>query len=358
MVRSVVTRSGLWRLVIVLAGMVFLALSAEAAQISVSSDDGSPMITIRGEIDLTDAAAFLRRTAGLTDAVIVLRSSGGNAVAGMQIGKAIRKKGFLTVVPASTNCASACALAWLGGLRRFMAEDSQIGFHAAYVMKGGRPRSSQAANKYIAEYVEELGLPRTAVTHITGAPPERLYWLTIAAARELGIKAEAYTPDLMTGALGEAPPGPAAAIRRITAADLLGVDYPDMPIGGISAEDCEARCRNDGECAAFTFNEKRRTCFLKASAELAVSYDAAVSGYRVPWEARVRRIAMTIQEATDYPGNDIDRLKDTTFKACLIACSDSTACKAVTFIAGRRECWLKNGTGSAEPRSGLVSAVK
>ena len=358
MVRTVTARSGIWRLAACLVGILCLAGSAHAAQISVSSKAGAPLITIKGELDLSDVSRFLRKTSEIKDAVVILESPGGNAVAGMQIGKAIRQKGFLTVVPASINCASACALAWLGGLPRFMAEDSQIGFHAAYFMKGGRPRRSSAANALIAAYLEGLGLPPQAITHITRAPPERLYWLTIGAARKQGIEAGVYTREGITSTVDKAPSGPAAEIKRLASVDLFGSDFPGMPIQNISAEECEERCRNNDRCAAFTFNEKRSACFLKASAELAVGYETASSGYRSAWETRIRRIDMTIKEATDYPGNDIDRLKPTTFAACLLACSDATACKAVTFITRRGECWLKNVTGSSEPRAGLVSAVK
>jgi hypothetical protein len=49
---------------------------------------------------------------------------------------------------------------------------------------------------------------------------------------------------------------------------------------------------------------------------------------------------------THYPGNDVDRLQLMTLTACVLACSDSAACKAV------------NAIGSAEPRDGLISAIK
>ena len=278
-------RSGVWKLAIFLGSALWLACPARPAQISVSSHGGPPLITITGEFDFSDVIKFLRKTEGIQDAVVVLKGPGGNAVAGMQIGKAIRQKGFLTVVPSSTNCASACALAWLGGLPRFMAQDSRIGFHTAYFMKGERPRISTAANSLVAAYLKGLRMQRQAIAHITGAAPERLYWLTIDAARSLGIEAGIYTSQGITSTLGKAPPVAATPMKQ--------------PPSG-----------------------------------------------------------MTIKEATDYPGNDVDRLQQTTLADCVLACSDSATCKAVTFIARRRECWLKDGIGSAEPRDGLISAIK
>jgi len=342
----------------VLAVWLVCADSAAAAQISISTRDGPPLVTIKGELDFADTIEFQRKTEGLSEAVILLASPGGNAMAGVQIGKVIRQKGFLTVVPARINCASACALAWLGGTPRFMAKDSQIGFHAAYVMKGGRPRKSRVANEAIAAYLKQLALPRRAIAHITTMPPERLYWLSLDKARGLGIEAGVYAREGITSTLDKAPPGLASAMKRIAATDLLGADLPGMPIRTIGATECEARCLDDDDCAAFTFNHKHSACFHKAGVELAVGYPWAVSGYRTRWEKRIRRIAMTIRDATDYPGNDIDRLRGTTLKACLLACNETSSCKAFTFVADNGECWLKNDIGSAEPSSGLVSGVK
>ena len=55
---------------------------------------------------------------------------------------------------------------------------------------------------------------------------------------------------------------------------------------------------------------------------------------------------------------NVDRLRQTTLTACVLACSENTFCKAITYIANRNECWLKDGIGSAEPRDGLISAIK
>lgn len=249
---------------------------ARSAQIVVSpSTEMVALISITGELEFGDAVAFQRKTEQVSDAVVVLHSPGGNAAAGISIGRAIRKKGFVTMVPPSVNCASACAWAWLGGVRRLMGERARIGFHAAYLLRGGRARRSAASNAMFAEYASGLGLPPQAIAYVTGAPPERMYWLTLATAQAVGIKTSLYAA------------------------------------GGIA--------------------------------------DILDQAHHAP---------MMIQEATDYPGNDIGRLKQTTLDACLVACSADRTCKAFTFVTYRSECWLKNETGSAEPHNGLVSGIK
>lgn len=250
--------------------------AARSAQIVVSpSTETVALVSITGELGFGDAIAFQRKTEQVREAVVVLKSPGGNAAAGISIGRAIRKKGFVTMVPPAVNCASACAWAWLGGVHRLMGERARIGFHAAYLLRGGKARRSASANATLADYVSALDLPPQAIAYITGAPPERMYWLTLATAQAVGIKSSLYAS------------------------------------GGID--------------------------------------DLLEQAHQAP---------MMIQEATDYPGNDIGRLKQTTLDACLVACSEDKTCKAFTFVTYRSECWLKNETGSAEPRNGLVSGIK
>jgi hypothetical protein len=249
---------------------------ARSAQIVVSpSTETAALVSITGELEFGDAITFQRKTEQVSEAVVVLHSPGGNAAAGISIGRAIRKRGFVTVVPPSVNCASACAWAWLGGVHRLMGERARIGFHAAYLLRGGRARRSAAANATFTDYVSDLDLPPQAIAYITSAPPERMYWLTLATAQAVGIKTSLYASGGVADILDQANQAP-----------------------------------------------------------------------------------MMIQEATDYPGNDIARLKQTTLDACLVACSEDRTCKAFTFVTYRSECWLKNETGSAEPRNGLVSGVK
>jgi hypothetical protein len=346
-----------WRSVIC-AIAVFCLSAAEAAQISVTSDNGASLITIRGALDLTDAIDFMRKTSTLNDAVVVLRSPGGNLMAGLQIGRTIRRRGFLTVIPPSANCSSACSLAWLGGRPRFMTRNSLIGFHAAYFMRSDRPRISATANAVIESYLRELQLPDRAVRYVTGSPPEHLTWLTVAAAHDLGIEAGVYEQGAVFSTLGRLRTSSLSPLKRLESFDLVGSDLPGMPIVDGTVTDCEDRCEKDGSCLAFTFNTQNAACFLKSGAELAVSNPVVVSGYRESADSQIRRIDMTLKEATDYPGNDIDRQEATTLEACLVACEDESTCKAFTYVTWRRECWLKNGTGSAEPHDGLVSGVK
>lgn len=160
---------------------------ARAADISVTrANQGSAVVNVRGVIGLADAVRFKRATAGLSHAKVVFHSPGGHAAAGILIGRTIRSKGFTTDVAPSGRCASACALAWLGGAQRQMS-GGRVGFHAAYGMQGGRAVRDAGANARVAGYLRQIGVPARAIAHIVQVSPQGMYWLTPSTARQAGI---------------------------------------------------------------------------------------------------------------------------------------------------------------------------
>lgn len=345
--------------VVISCCLAWMAGGARAAEIlTLVPEAGPALIVIKGELTASDIKHFSDKTASIRQATVLFESRGGLVIAGLGIGQIIRSRGFATAVSASAECMSACALAWLAGSQRFMAEDARIGFHAAYYMKRGKPRHSRSAESVVLDYLNRLALTGDAIAYVTRSPPSRLSMLTFDRARALGIAVLPYGPDILTGSTDAAPESAASAMTRLAQVDLYGLNLQGMPIAADSADDCEARCRGRADCAAFTFNTAHAACFLKASAEVAVGHPAAISGYRGRIGNQIRRLAMTIEEATDYPGNDVAREEGTTFEACLMSCGDSRSCKVFTYVVERHECWLKNDIGSAEPRAGLVSGVK
>src|SRR5262245_50094633 len=131
-----------WRSHTIVWGL-FLPLwgtSALAANITLAPLDNDPahaIVLVEGQLLPGDENAFRSHVGRLTKAIVGFGSDGGNLLAGIAIGKVIRMKSFATGVLDGQRCASACALAWLGGSPRFMGKDAYIGFHAAYIDKGG-----------------------------------------------------------------------------------------------------------------------------------------------------------------------------------------------------------------------------
>ena len=169
------------------AAIVALHASAQAATITVSppNSSGIAFIEVVGDFENGDEEAFRIKTSGLTKAVVLFASDGGSLTAGIQIGKDIRLKGFVSVVPEGLRCASACAIAWLGGSRQFMGKGASIGFHSAYQRDTGEV--SGPANARLGAYLDEIGLPDKAIYYITEARPEGMTWLTLSDAESVGI---------------------------------------------------------------------------------------------------------------------------------------------------------------------------
>ncbi len=181
------------RYTIFLAAMLF-SLPAKSADIRLDVGSGGiHLISVSGTFTEGDEIAFRKLAAASDRAVVVLNSGGGNLLAGLEIGKAIRLRGFATAVPPDALCASACALTWLAGTPRLMDAQSKLGFHAAYRLVNGKVLESGPANALVGSYLNQLGLSDKAVVYVTSAPPEGVEWLTSQTAASVGIGYETIT---------------------------------------------------------------------------------------------------------------------------------------------------------------------
>jgi hypothetical protein len=167
------------------------------------------MITLSGVIENSDGEQFRAAVATYPKAIVAFESPGGSLIAGIEIGTQIRLRNYMTLVPTGVQCASACALAWLGGTKRLMGTGALIGFHAASVDENGQAIETGAGNALLGAYLNKLGLPDRAVLFVTQAHPNEITWLTMADAKREGIDASLFTfgapPDLVAN---PAPPSP------------------------------------------------------------------------------------------------------------------------------------------------------
>lgn len=152
------------------------------------------VVTVAGFISPEDGDEFVRRTGGLDFAVVVLDGPGGSVVAGLEIGTAIRNRGFFTGVKNGARCVSACAFAWLGGAKRYMGKSSLVGFHGAFVIRDGRALTSGAWNDLVKAYMDRLGFGGQTASILTREAPNSIRWLTRDSANRLGIPVETF-PD-------------------------------------------------------------------------------------------------------------------------------------------------------------------
>jgi len=174
------------RLCISIASILFVTTPAAAATITVrpQTPDRPIVVVVEGSLAAFDEDQFAAKTAPLSTAFVAFSSDGGSLLAGLRIGEAIRRKGFSTIVPDGRRCASACALAWLGGVERFIGTSGKISFHAAYDSASGE---SGVGNAVVDAYLSKIGLPYEAVIYITTASNE-MTWLNMSDAAQRGIR--------------------------------------------------------------------------------------------------------------------------------------------------------------------------
>ena len=174
-----------------LLSAALFACGAMAAEITPLNKDGVTRgILISGRIMPGDRQKFANIALSTDKAVVILSSEGGNVWDALEIGRAIRLKGFPTYVIPNDVCASACALIWLAGTPRQMSANARIGFHAVYMNTSGATEVSSSGNAIVGSYLNSLGLPEAAIFEITSASPNEIQWITPTQFAKLGINAQ------------------------------------------------------------------------------------------------------------------------------------------------------------------------
>ena len=176
------------------AGLCMIVLSAlpsGAATIDIQTTniDGQPVsfLTVEGDLEAGDEIRFADLAIRLSAGAVLFNSRGGDVNAGIEIGRAIRLKGFVTMAVEPYACASACALAWLGGMTRFMGGDDAIGFHAVYLASDPRRQADSVGNALVGAYLNQIGMTPQAIAYITEVQPHDIRWMSFADAQRIGI---------------------------------------------------------------------------------------------------------------------------------------------------------------------------
>jgi len=108
--------------------------------------------------------------------VVVFDSPGGLVLEAIQLGRYLRERGIATLVPDEALCASACPLAYAGGVEREAGPKAWIGVHRAYLDE------TQAAGDRQTGLGEGQQLAALCLNHLV----------------EMGVGAEAWIPALET----------------------------------------------------------------------------------------------------------------------------------------------------------------
>ncbi len=144
-------------------------------------------------------SAFLRQSGVIAPATIYLSSAGGDLMAGLALGRAIRAAGFGTEVgipgpggpgpgiaqPAA--CDSACTFAFLGGVTRTVAPGSLFGVHRFSGTDTDPLQTAQEIGGELVAYMAEMHVSPDLYTDMTEGSPTQVKYLDAATMAKLRV---------------------------------------------------------------------------------------------------------------------------------------------------------------------------
>jgi hypothetical protein len=187
-----------------------LAQPAGAVEISKHAADSATVnaIQIKGKIDdgdTFDLQVAISKLPKKPVIVVYLNSPGGNLREGMRLGKFFFDNKIETVVETKTQCASACALAFLGGRdedsgkpHRTKASNSGLGFHSftrefdakSYTADDLKTvvQMTQTQVFAIAEYLKAIGADMDILRLMLRAQANQMNYISNDEALALNIR--------------------------------------------------------------------------------------------------------------------------------------------------------------------------
>jgi len=174
----------------------------------------APRILAQGKITHDSAQRFARLVEDTSRhahelppfPTVVFDSPGGSLAGGIALGREIRRRGMSTdlaheydiedrnapdglrVIVGRAKCASACVLAFSGGVTRHMSSDARMGVHQFSVASGQMGDSAaQVTMVKLAEYFQSMGVDRRLLDVAALVSPKDIAWMTLDDARALNL---------------------------------------------------------------------------------------------------------------------------------------------------------------------------
>jgi hypothetical protein len=127
--------------------------------------------------------------------VVLLSSPGGQVVASMELGIALRQMGAAVVV--AGQCLSACVYAMMGGVKRVIPAQSVVGIHrmSRQEQTGGGRETRALTRRFasadmvsaLSEYTAQMGVDPGLIREAERISPEKIHVLTVAELRRWGL---------------------------------------------------------------------------------------------------------------------------------------------------------------------------
>ena len=243
-----------------LAAYVGITLSARAA-ISLQRIDTEhgAIILLKGSFALSDDPQALVHEVSTTGAkVVTFDSEGGNVVSAIAYGRVIRSLGLSSIQLRASQCASACALAFVGGVIRH-AEPGAIGVHQssfspdAALDGHAAVAAVQEMTAQIMTYLLEMGVDPRLLQLSLSVPPNDMRYLTAAEMEEYKV----------TGGIS----------NPVT--DTLSADEATPTVGATAQEEVATPLTNEGRALAYVLSYYE--AWSRGNAEALVFMDRAYS---------------------------------------------------------------------------------
>ena len=157
-------------------------------------------IMATGKIEYNDVKKlhyFLSRLPHKKNIAIYLNSPGGSLAGGIRLGRYFKQNRIKTIIEGYGVCASACALAFLGGRdykgNKWMSSTtkSRLGFHAFSNTDGTKYSNTnqiQLAVAKILAYGRYVDAPMEIFIKNFSTPSNKMYWFSLQEQLRLGIK--------------------------------------------------------------------------------------------------------------------------------------------------------------------------
>lgn len=210
--------------------------NAELYYKSGESDDGLKFVIVTGTFSYEDNLADFERVIRYRNpAVVGFDSAGGNIAKAMELGRMIRRHGLATLQLRELECASSCALAFMGGNPRYAAPGS-IGVHKSSFLASTSLNQEEAVSAIqdvtadIIGYMVEMGVDPSLLQLAFKTEADDIRYLSGQEMADFGVTvsgkrtdtaalSQPSTPNLQTSkpvAPKLAPPPPVAATPQLT----------------------------------------------------------------------------------------------------------------------------------------------
>jgi hypothetical protein len=203
--------------------------------------NGFTAVVVSGDFSATDeVAGLVTQMTAIGAHIVAFDSPGGQPYKAMELGRLIRRMGYDTFQPRALECASACALAFLGGNHR-TAEPGSIGVHQSYfngseeiATKDAVPAIQQLTSDEMA-YLKDMGVDAGLLQLALQYDSSDIRYLSGKEMASLNVTTEPATP----------PPSSSTA------------SPPDVPLPSVERPQVDDPTSSGGDAVAYFFSTDR-----------------------------------------------------------------------------------------------------